>query len=366
MQALWSYVSDKMGIEMKIYTVVGARPNFVKIAMLSKMLDDDPDIDHRIIHTGQHYDKGMSDIFFDELNISNPHTNLGVGSDTHAVQTARIMERFEHLLLHENQPDLVIVVGDINSTLATSIVVSKFPHIKLVHIESGYRRPEIDTPEEVNRRVTDVLSDILFCTNIDCRKNLILENISSSKIHYVGNPLADVIYEYTQEEEREDFILVTLHRPRNVDNEKRLKEILYALNVLGSRYRIKFAAHPRTMSNIKYFNAGHLLNRIEVSTPKRYLNFIKELRKAKCVITDSGGVQVESSIVKTPCITYTNYTVHQSTIEMGMNVQIDYPESLIELARDIMKGKYNYNFICHNPDYDGNASERMYNIIKEL
>lgn len=351
---------------MKIYTVVGARPNFVKITMLSKMLDDDPDIDHRIIHTGQHYDGSMSGIFFEELGIREPYLNLGVGSDTHAVQTARIMERFEHLLLHENQPDLVIVVGDVNSTLATSIVVSKFPHIKLVHIESGYRRPEIDTPEEVNRRVTDHLSDILFCTNIECRKNLILENINPNKIHHVGNPLADVLYKYTEGNEKENFILATLHRPINVDNEKRLKEILYALAVIGAEHKVHFVVHPRTITNIRIFNASHLLNRVTTITPMGYLEFIQNLRKARCVITDSGGVQVESSIVKTPCVTFIDYTEHQNTVEMGMNIPTDNPEFLIDAVKCIMNGKYNYDNVPYNPDYDGKASERMYSVIKRL
>jgi UDP-N-acetylglucosamine 2-epimerase (non-hydrolysing) len=348
---------------MDLSIVVGARPNFQKISPLVQQLSD---INYHIVHTGQHYDRNMSDIFFNELNIPEPFLNMNVGIEntTHGEQTAEIIKRFEKYCFQYN-PKVVVVVGDVNSTLACAIVVSKIPHIKLAHIEAGCRRATIDTPEEVNRRVTDVLSDILFCADEESYNNLIKENISANKIYLVGDLMADnILRNIDNLEVEKDRVLVTMHRPYNVDNKDRLISILNELNKISELVDVVFPVHPRTMKNIKNFGLSNMLKNINASQPLSSKDFLNNILRSKCVITDSGGVQIETSVLDIPCITINEETVHKSTIERGTNILVNDINNLYRTVINILSGDIGKHRRDDEMIWDGMASKRIDNILR--
>jgi len=315
---------------MKLIGVVGARPNFMKIAPLSKLLENHPKIKFILLHTGQHYDEKMSDLFFKELNIKQPDIQLGVGSNTHARQVADIMVKFEDVCLQE-KPDAILVVGDVNSTMACSIVAAKMG-IKIIHLEAGLRSFDRSMPEEINRLVTDVLSDYYLTPSIDADENLLREGISAAKIFRVGNIMIDTLLNFLPIAKKDskiltdlgvkegNYILVTLHRPSNVDDINNLKAILELLDSKDSHIKIVFPIHPRTRNKITTYQLDNLLQNLIVTEPLGYLDFQRLLSGAKLVITDSGGVQEETTALQIPCITMRENTERPITESVGTNV----------------------------------------------
>jgi UDP-N-acetylglucosamine 2-epimerase (non-hydrolysing) len=341
----------------KIITVVGARPNFIKIAPIHKAFKKYPDkVAHKICHTGQHFDENMSKIFFEDLELPKPDFYLGVGSGSHAVQTARIMIEFEKVLENE-KPDLIIVPGDVNSTMACSIVASKIG-IKIGHVEAGLRSFDREMPEEINRIVTDVLSDFLFVTEKSGLKNLKNEGIDSSKIYFVGNTMIDSL-----NLESYGYILVTFHRPSNVDEKVSLSNLLLLLNTLAEKRFVVFPIHPRTRINIEKFKLNHTIHsNILLLDPVGYIDFLCLAKNAELVITDSGGIQEETTYLEVQCITVRKNTERPVTVEIGTNhlVGTDF-KKVEETAMSVLDGNIKKGII---PElWDGKAAERIVNII---
>jgi UDP-N-acetylglucosamine 2-epimerase (non-hydrolysing) len=318
----------------KLILVAGARPNFMKIAPILRIARSThfrEKIQVVLVHTGQHYDYEMSQIFFDELEIPRPAYFLGVGSASHAVQTARIMMAFEEACLVEN-PEIVVVVGDVNSTVAAALVAKKL-EIKVAHVEAGLRSHDSTMPEEINRRVTDVLSDFLFVSERSGVLNLKNEGKSDNAIHFVGNVMIDTLYfQLSKLSQRNTattqvsrppgpFAVLTLHRPSNVDREDKLKEIFSALAVIARDLPIHFPVHPRTHERLKQNN---LLTEISkqaliLQPPLSYLDFLRLWKDAALVLTDSGGIQEETTALGIPCITIRENTERPITVHEGTN-----------------------------------------------
>lgn len=316
---------------MKIVNIVGARPNLMKIAPLMEVMRRTPGVDPILVHTGQHYDERMSELFFRELEIPAPDHYLGVGSGTHAQQTAQVMVRLEPLF-KELRPDLVLVVGDVNSTLAAALVASKLG-ILLAHVEAGLRSFDRSMPEEVNRIVTDALSDLLFTTERGAMENLRREGIAEEKVHFVGNVMIDTLLRHRERAEELDvpgsfgvppgaYAVVTLHRPSNVDTPEALAGMVDVVAGVAERLPVVFPVHPRTRSRLA--DAG-LLARLEaepavrLTEPLGYLEFLGLLAGARIVLTDSGGVQEETTILGVPCLTLRENTERPVTITHGTN-----------------------------------------------
>jgi UDP-N-acetylglucosamine 2-epimerase (non-hydrolysing) len=302
---------------MKIISVVGARPNFMKMAPVHREFTSKyKDIEHLICHTGQHYDDKMSKIFFDEFNLSEPDFYLGVGSGSHAEQTAKIMIEFEKVAIAQ-QPNLIIVYGDVNSTLACSIVASKLG-IKIAHVEAGLRSFDMSMPEEINRILTDRISDFLFVTEKSGIENLKNEGVPSNKIFFVGNVMIDSLLLFLRETansdilsklglDGDDYILITMHRPSNVDSPEFLSDFFQLLKHFSSKVKIVFPIHPRTKNNLSKLNISFNSN-IILTEPIGYLDFLTLIKNSKLILTDSGGIQEESTFLKKQCITIRNNT----------------------------------------------------------
>lgn len=311
---------------MKIMSVVGARPNFVKIAPLIKRFSE-RNIDHVLIHTGQHYDYDMSRVFFSDLDIPEPDMNLGVGSGTHAVQTGRIMAALEKVLLTQ-QPDLTMVVGDVNSTIAAALASVKLG-IPVAHVEAGYRSFDMHMPEEINRVLVDRISQLLFAPTENAVLNLMNEGTKRESVHFVGNIMIEALLSHKEQAtqssvlsdlslEEKDYCLATVHRPQNVDDPTRLTSILEAFS--QSPLPVIFPTHPRTKEAITRFGLNSLLDsEITIITPLGYLDFIRLLSSAACVLTDSGGIQEEALILQVPCVTLRETTERVETIAAGAN-----------------------------------------------
>jgi UDP-N-acetylglucosamine 2-epimerase (non-hydrolysing) len=308
-----------------ICTVVGARPNFMKMAPIIQAISR-MGLPQVFVHTGQHYDNKMSAVFFDELGMPKPDVYLGVGSGTHAAQTARVMTAFEEVLL-EHQPDLVVVAGDVNSTLACALTAAKL-HIPVAHVEAGLRSFDRDMPEEINRVLTDHLSDLLFITEPSGQENLLKEGIDPGRMHFVGNTMIDSIHTHLEaalqkspwtdfDLQPDSYCLVTLHRPANVDVAETLQEILSALEEIGHSWPILFPAHPRTSQRISQW--GLSARNIRFVPPLGYLDFLGLMARARLVLTDSGGIQEETTALGVPCITIRENTERPVTIEQGTN-----------------------------------------------
>ncbi len=365
---------------LKIISVVGARPNFMKVAPLHKEFskfksqNSKVKINHLICHTGQHYDEKMSKVFFDELDLPKPDFYLGVGSGSHAEQTAKVMIEFEKILLQE-KPDLVIVVGDVNSTIACSLAAVKL-HIKVAHVEAGLRSFDKEMPEEINRVLTDTISDFLFITEKSGMENLKNSGVSDEKVFFVGNCMIDSLIHYLPKVDSStiiddyklapnNYILVTLHRPSNVDEEKSLKEVIAMLNHFSEKRKIVFPIHPRTRANIKAFGLEDLLNEnIILTDPIGYLDFISLVKNCELVITDSGGIQEESTYLGVQCLTLRDNTERPVTVEVGTNHLIGTDFKKAEIAAlEILSGKKKIGKI---PElWDGKAAERIVEILVE-
>ena len=310
---------------MRIIVVVGARPNFIKIGPLMPALAQ-AGIDARIAHTGQHYDASMSDIFFSDLDLPSPTWFLGVGSGTHAVQTGRAMIALEELLVAE-KPDALLVVGDVNSTLAGALAASKIG-VSVVHLEAGLRSGDMSMPEELNRLVTDQLSSMLLTPTPSSAENLAAEGIEMERVHFVGNIMAEsVLRSLPRLENRNvaashsltpgEFVLATIHRPENTDNHEHLAEIVSAFAALD--LPVLFPVHPRTRPLLAGAGLDGADSRVRVVDPVGYLDMLALQREAAVVVTDSGGVQEESCMLGTPCVTVRRNTERQVTLEVGSN-----------------------------------------------
>ena len=358
----------------KIINIVGARPNFMKIAPIIRAFQASGEIESLLVHTGQHYDEKMSDLFFHQLGIPEPDINLEAGSSSHAVQTANIMQAFEPVAL-EHRPDAVLVVGDVNSTIACGLVAVKLG-IKLIHVEAGLRSFDRTMPEEINRILTDCISDLLFCTEQSGVDNLIKEGIPKGKIFLVGNVMIDTLLSNKAKADEsdilerlglngDDFATLTLHRPSNVDEPSVFGGILDALEVIQNDMPIIFPIHPRTLRNLKSFNLekrfGQLPN-LKLIEPLGYLDFLKIMSCAKIVLTDSGGIQEETTILKVPCLTLRENTERPVTAESGCNKVVGTnPGRIIKAYREVMEsGTKEFQA---PPLWDGLAAERITDIV---
>jgi UDP-N-acetylglucosamine 2-epimerase (non-hydrolysing) len=348
--------------------IVGARPNFIKAMPLVKVMNKLP-INNLLVHTGQHYDYNMSERFFEELGIK-PDYYLKAGGGSNTTQTAKIMIKCEKLF-NELQPDLVVVYGDVNSTLAASLVAKKL-HITVAHIESGLRSYDRDMPEELNRIVTDSISDLLFVTCDDGLDNLILEGTDTSKCWVVGNTMIDTLVtlkdKFTESHilsenklVKNNYVLVTMHRPSNVDNTRALKSLLQSLVQISKKHQVVFPLHPRTSKNIVNFNLEGITSESDIKfiPPAGYIDFMCLQKNAKLVITDSGGVQEESSHFNTPCLTIRDNTERPVTIQNGTNKLIGTSYKNIEREIDII----DYNKKSNIKYWDGRSSERIVKIL---
>ena len=349
-----------------ILHVVGARPNFVKAAPVLRAIRE-RGIRQTLVHTGQHYDCNMSDVFFSQLEIPEPDVNLEVGSGSHASQTAEIMRRFEAVVL-ERKPDLVLVYGDVNSTVAAALVCTKLL-VQVGHVEAGLRSFDRTMPEEINRIVTDQLSDILFTPSQDGDANLLHEGVSRDRIHFVGNVMIDSLIRLLPVAEScarnglpERFALATLHRPSNVDDAERLREILQCLTSISEKLNIVFPVHPRTRQRIAEF--GMNTDRLLLFDPMPYIEFLSLQRRATVVITDSGGIQEETTYLGVPCLTMRTNTERPITVTAGTNILIgDDRKRLIAEVRNILDGNAKNGVIP--PLWDGNTGERIADILQQ-
>ncbi len=359
----------------KILSVVGARPNFMKVAPLHKEISKQSELTHIICHTGQHYDVNMSDVFFRDLGMPKPHHYLGIGGGSHAAQTGKIMIEFERVILEE-KPDLLIVVGDVNSTVACSLVATKLG-VRVAHVEAGLRSFDRTMPEEINRIVTDSISDLLFVSEESGVENLNKEGVSDEKIHFVGNVMIDsltmiiptldnseLLKQYSLK--KSHYIVVTLHRPSNVDQQQNLTEIVRYLNTLSEFEPVIFPVHPRTRKNLDQFGLlNGLHDNIVLIEPLGYTEFLSLLRDAKLVITDSGGIQEETTYLGVQCITLRENTERPVTVSVGTNHLAGTDMKVVEgLTRDVLNGKKKQGKIPHL--WDGKTSERIIKIISNV
>ncbi|HST12904.1 MAG TPA: UDP-N-acetylglucosamine 2-epimerase (non-hydrolyzing) [Terriglobales bacterium] len=350
---------------MHVLHVVGARPNFMKAAPMMRALDR-RGVQQTLVHTGQHYDANMSDVFFTELGMPAPDVNLGVGSGTHAAQTGEIMTRFEPTLVGR-KPDLVLVYGDVNSTVAAALVCSKLC-VRVGHVEAGLRSFDRGMPEEINRLVTDQLADLLFTPSEDGDENLKREGIAVKKIHRVGNVMIDTLVRLLQVAEKTNgmpgrYALVTLHRPSNVDSGDRLREILEALRAIQKDVDVVFPVHPRTRQRMS--DLGLDAGEIRLLGPLPYIEFLALQRWATVVITDSGGIQEETTFLKVPCITLRTTTERPVTVSMGSNVLVG--EDLAKLRAEtsrVLAGQGKQGRIPAL--WDGHAAERIADIVMKI
>jgi UDP-N-acetylglucosamine 2-epimerase (non-hydrolysing) len=353
---------------MHILHVVGARPNFMKAAPVLRALADRPNVIQSLVHTGQHYDVNMSDVFFTQLGMPEPDVNLRVGSGSHAQQTAEIISRFEPVVL-EKKPDIVLVYGDVNSTVAAALVCAKL-QIKVGHVEAGLRSFDRSMPEEINRLMTDQLADILFTPSEDGDINLRREGIPAEKIHRVGNVMIDSLIRLLPVAERSNgngvhgrFALVTLHRPANVDDGAVLRNILESLLTINQELQVVFPVHPRTRQRIADF--GIDASNLHLVDPMSYVEFLALQRRATVVITDSGGIQEETTYLGVPCLTLRNNTERPVTVECGTNVVIGQDGTRLrsELSK-VLTGERKPRKIP--PLWDGRASERIADILTKI
>ena len=324
-----------------------------------------------IVHTGQHYDAAMSDTFFDDLGMPTPHVHLGVGSGSHAVQTAKIMTEFEPVVLREN-PDWVLVVGDVNSTIACALVCAKLG-VKVAHVEAGLRSRDRSMPEEINRILTDSISDLLFTTSQDADENLSQEGIPADKIRFVGNVMIDSLMDHLKIAEvstvRDDlgidgceYAVLTLHRQSNVDDRETLSGIIDSLIEIAERLPIVFPIHPRTRAKIEEFGFGERLanSNIRLIDPLGYLDFMRLYSGAKIVLTDSGGLQEETTVLGIPCLTLRHNTERPITVEMGTNILVGTdPEKIKQAAFDVLENRSVTAGAKIPPLWDGKTAGRI-------
>jgi len=348
--------------------IVGARPNFMKIAPIIKAFAHTGEVRQTLVHTGQHYDEELSNYFFEDLGLPRPDVDLGVGSASHAVQTARVMIALEPVMTRL-EPDWVFTVGDVNSTVAAAMVASKLG-IRLAHVEAGLRSGDWSMPEEINRVVTDRLSDALFTTEPSAADNLRAEGLPEDRIHFVGNVMIDTLLEHREKAEALNvaegmgleagsYILVTMHRPSNVDNADKLAAWLEALGqvAVGTELPVVLPLHPRTAARVRECRLEHLLAPIHVLPPLRYLEFLGLMASARLVVTDSGGIQEETTVLGVPCVTIRSTTERPVTITHGTNRLYDgEPAGLLEVVRAALMER---KAATIPPLWDGQAADRI-------
>jgi len=358
---------------MKILHIVGARPNFMKIAPIMREMAKYPDeFEQLLVHTGQHYDANMSQVFFDELDMPIPDVNLDVGSGSHAWQTAQIMQRFEPVLV-DYKPDWVIVPGDVNSTIACALVASKLG-VKVAHVEAGLRSFDRTMPEEINRLLTDQISDLLLTPSRDADENLLREGIAPEKIRFVGNVMIDTLVRLRPKAEGhwpslrdqyhlDRYILVTLHRPSNVDTPETLTEIMAALIEISRQIPVLFPVHPRTRSRISALNPNHNNDRLILTDPVGYLDFLALQMHAALLLTDSGGIQEETTYLGIPCLTARPNTERPVTITHGTNhLVVSHRDVLIQAAETELQAMEVRKLV---PElWDGMTADRIARIFK--
>ena len=357
---------------IKAACIVGARPNFIKMAALVHAMRGRKCFQAQLIHTGQHFSPEMSDSFFQQLGIPEPDVNLAAGGGSQTEQTAEIMKRLEPVFL-QHRPDMLVVVGDVNSTVAASLVAAKM-RIPIAHVEAGLRSFDRAMPEEINRLVTDAISDYLFVTEPAGQANLLREGADPNRVFFVGNVMIDTLVRFRSKAAESDILdklglsprsyaVVTLHRPSNVDEPERLAELLAMLNELGRDLKIVFAVHPRTSQRIQA--AGLPTDNLLVIPPQSYLDFLRLTMDARIVLTDSGGIQEETTILQVPCLTLRENTERPVTIERGTNrlVGVNTTE-ILPIAREVLGQPMPSGRI---PDlWDGNAAERIVDILEKV
>ena len=367
---------DTVAIRPTVLCVVGARPNFIKASALLTELNRAPALGYKLVHTGQHYDDRMSGQFFQQLGIPQPDLNLGVGSGSHAVQTARVMEAFEPVLIQE-KPAMVVVFGDVNSTIACALTAVKLG-VPVAHVEAGLRSFDRTMPEEITRVLTDAISDLLFTTEQSGSENLQTEGVPSEKIKFVGNVMIDTLLSHRSKAEessilatfgaeKHGYALLTLHRPANVDSAETLKGLLDAMQELARVYPVIFPCHPRTLAVIEQHDLlgrvdqdGALKQgRIRVCAPLGYLDFIKLVADSRLVLTDSGGLQEETTILGVPCLTLRENTERPVTVTHGTNEIVGVSrERIVESGLRKLNGRPEISKALP-PLWDGHASERI-------
>jgi UDP-N-acetylglucosamine 2-epimerase (non-hydrolysing) len=383
---------------IKIICVAGARPNFMKIAPLMEAMKASPLIEPILVHTGQHYDEKMSKLFFEDLEIPKPDIELEVGSGSHAVQTARIMERFESILIQE-MPHLILVVGDVNSTIACALTAAKMT-IPIAHVEAGLRSFDRTMPEEINRILTDAISDFLFTTERGAHENLLHEGIPEERIYFVGNVMIDTLLKHRKKAETSDvlkrlllldqktstdvqvvqpYAVLTLHRPANVDNDAILNSIISAMIEIAKDVKIVFPCHPRTKKRILASglsslmqlaksdstenSSSHTINNILMTEPMGYLDFLCLVARAKLVLTDSGGIQEETTILGVPCITLRDNTERPITVIEGTNVLVGRNKNRI--IEESKKAITRVSVKKPSPElWDGKAAYRIVSVLE--
>lgn len=357
---------------LKIINVVGARPNFMKVAPIVAAMRKRPNtFQPLVVHTGQHYDASMSDAFFADLELPIPDVHLGVGSGSHAVQTAAVMERIEPVLL-EHKPDWVLVVGDVNSTLAAALVCVKLG-IKVAHVEAGLRSRDRTMPEEINRLLTDQISDLLFTTSADANKNLLAEGIPSERIRFVGNVMIDSLLMNLPRANKstikarlalddQSYALLTLHRPSNVDDRITFSRILDALESISLKLPIVFPVHPRTRKTIADLGLTSRVDAIanlRLIEPLGYLDFLNLYSTARLVLTDSGGIQEEATFLGIPCLTLRENTERPVTVELGTNVIVGTDtRKIVAAAKEALNGSPGKS-TREIPLWDGRTADRI-------
>jgi UDP-N-acetylglucosamine 2-epimerase (non-hydrolysing) len=355
---------------VKLLHVVGARPNFMKVAPVIRAARLEPGLDQVLVHTGQHYDHAMSDAFFRDLDLPSPDVNLGVGSGSHAVQTGRIMTEFEPVL-ERLTPDWVLVYGDVNSTIACALVAAK-KGIRIAHVEAGLRSRDRTMPEELNRILTDQLADLCLTPSRDGNDNLQAEGIESHRIEFVGNVMVDTLLHLldraraTRSPEHFGvaggrYAFVTLHRPSNVDSPETLAELLAALGELSEEMPVIFPIHPRTRSRIEEFGLAGLAGNVCLVEPLGYLETISLVERSTLVLTDSGGLQEETTVLGVPCITARPNTERPVTISQGTNRLVESNRGSVRQAlQDVLVGSRNGKSARGAPEFwDGRAGERV-------
>ncbi len=355
---------------------MGARPNFMKAAPVFIEFKKYKKINPLLVHTGQHYDKNLSEVFFNDLRLPRPHSYLGIGSGTHSVQSGKMMIAFEKILMKQD-PHLIMVVGDVNSTLACALAAVKYRCANqyyrpfVAHVEAGLRSFDWHMPEEINRRLCDSLSDLLFTTEPSAYGNLIKEGIDKNKIFYVGNVMIDSLLEFRKRAEKSkiltrlrlkegDYALLTMHRPTNVDDKRDLKKIMTVLKKLSESINIVFPIHPRTYKMLRKYHIR--IDFLKIVAPLGYLDFLKLMINAKFVITDSGGIQEEATVLNVPCLTLRENTERPITVSEGTNVIVGKdPMKIVKETERILRGRGKKGRI---PKFwDGKAAQRICKIV---
>jgi UDP-N-acetylglucosamine 2-epimerase (non-hydrolysing) len=356
---------------LRIACVVGARPNFIKMAALIDEMRRRPSITPYLIHTGQHFSAGMSDAFFRDLSMPQPDVNLGVGGGTQTEQTAEIMRRLEPVF-RSTGPSVVLVVGDVNSTVAAALVAAKLG-ISIAHVEAGLRSFDRTMPEEINRVVTDVLSDYLFVTEPSGRKNLLAEGIREGRIYFVGNVMIDTLLRFRSRADESDvlnrlglsrrqYVVVTLHRPSNVDNPAQLVRLTNVLSELATRIQVVFPVHPRTMARME--SAAIAPAGVLLVPPLGYIDFLRLIGDARLVLTDSGGIQEETTLLQVSCLTLRENTERPVTVEQGTNRLIGTdPDTIVSAVQHVLDSRE--EIVAPVPElWDGKASARILDILE--